>query len=209
MGFFAARFPVKLWGIIQTSFQNLETITIWFFAKIYFSFLFSRFHVFTPLSVIAWVSPKCLWGSIKVAHTVNPFPPFSEEYSELNWEWKLRSKSLRWISGLDWLQCAYEEQCLASDVTEWKMSARDRNHGRNNRTLLRFTARFWNMGRADFRSNAEKNVWQWHRCHGHFHSMERFADYDITDMQGNKVAEGHKASFCLEDYECEKGTMQK
>ena len=85
------------------------------------------------------------------------------------------------------------------------MSARDRNHGRNNRTLLRFTARFWNRGRADFRSNAEKNVWQWHRCHGHFHSMERFADYDITDMQGNKVAEGHKASFCLEDYECEKG----
>merc|ERR1712168_1546964 len=73
------------------------------------------------------------------------------------------------------------------------MSKRDRNAGYNNRTLLRFTARFWNRGTADFRSNNNKEFWEWHRCHQHFHSMERFADYDLTDMKGNKVAEGDKA----------------
>lgn len=36
--------------------------------------------------------------------------------------------------------------------------------------------------------------------------MEVFATFDIINDQGEKIAEGHKASFCLEDNVCKDGT---
>ena len=39
--------------------------------------------------------------------------------------------------------------------------------------------------------------------------MEVFAVFDILDQMGRKVAEGHKASFCLEDNECVAGSESR
>ena len=38
--------------------------------------------------------------------------------------------------------------------------------------------------------------------------MEIFATFDIYDMNGLKMAEGHKASFCLEDNQCDSGVKR-
>ena len=43
----------------------------------------------------------------------------------------------------------------------------------------------------------------------HYHSMSNFAEYDIVDEFGNRVAHGHKASFCLEDNFCTDGIKKK
>lgn len=39
--------------------------------------------------------------------------------------------------------------------------------------------------------------------------MEVFAHFNIYDHSGKKVAEGHKASFCLEDNQCEPSVKPK
>lgn len=39
--------------------------------------------------------------------------------------------------------------------------------------------------------------------------MEVFATFNIYNATGHKVAEGHKASFCLEDNQCLPGVEPK
>lgn len=90
------------------------------------------------------------------------------------------------------LTCPLEENCLSSSATLDDLN--------DLRTLLRFNSLTMNYGRAPFLPPS--STWLWHNCHHHHHSMEAFAHYDILDRNGSKVAEGHKASFCLEDSLC-------
>jgi lysyl oxidase-like protein 2/3/4 len=39
--------------------------------------------------------------------------------------------------------------------------------------------------------------------------MEVFATFDVIDSNGDKIAEGHKASFCLEDNQCMPGIQAR
>ncbi|XP_078422842.1 protein-lysine 6-oxidase [Cetorhinus maximus] len=102
------------------------------------------------------------------------------------------------------LRCAAEENCLASsaysgDVRDYDM-----------RVLLRFPQRVKNQGTADFLPSRPRYSWEWHSCHRHYHSMDEFSHYDLLDATTlRKVAEGHKASFCLEDTSCDYGYYRR
>lgn len=176
------------------------------------------------------------------------------------------------------LTCAYDEGCLSSDASNYVQ-----NPHYFERLLLRFTSRMYNRGTQNFLPFQTQDKWEWHNCHNHYHSMERFSDYDLTgkcflaaylpfiilrnwkgkssfdtiyntiiyvisssinrdksheihhytvtltsisfvlkiiehiyincnfpilDSFGFKRAEGHKASFCLEDSICDRGVKQ-
>ncbi|XP_075432130.1 lysyl oxidase homolog 1 [Ascaphus truei] len=102
------------------------------------------------------------------------------------------------------LRCAAEERCLSSSAYASDSSDYDV------RVLLRFPQRVKNQGNADFLPTRPRQAWEWHSCHQHYHSMDEFSHYDLLDATtGRKVAEGHKASFCLEDTTCDFGNLKR
>ncbi|XP_076582735.1 lysyl oxidase-like 5a [Chaetodon auriga] len=102
------------------------------------------------------------------------------------------------------LRCAAEENCLSRSAYHPSVSDLDY------RVLLRFPQRVKNQGTADFLPVKPRHEWEWHSCHQHYHSMEAFSNYDLLDVStGQKVAEGHKASFCLEDTSCDPGIRRR
>ncbi|XP_068197017.1 protein-lysine 6-oxidase-like [Antennarius striatus] len=102
------------------------------------------------------------------------------------------------------LRCAAEENCLARSA--YGPAVRDIDF----RVLLRFPQKVKNQGTADFLPVKPRYQWDWHSCHQHYHSMDAFSNYDLLDViTGQKVAEGHKASFCLEDTGCDPGFRRR
>uniref|UniRef100_A0A3P9HDJ0 Lysyl oxidase homolog n=1 Tax=Oryzias latipes TaxID=8090 RepID=A0A3P9HDJ0_ORYLA len=100
------------------------------------------------------------------------------------------------------LRCAAEENCLSSSARY----ARDYD----TRVLLRFPQRVKNQGTADFLPSKPRYAWEWHSCHNHYHSMDEFSLYELLDSRTQQqVAEGHKASFCLEDTSCDPGYYRR
>lgn len=109
----------------------------------------------------------------------------------------LTSRPYTEIIPMYYLRCAMEDKCLASD-------AANKSNG-HLRQLLRFDSLTMNYGIREFSPFLERSQWIWHVCHNHYHSFEVFVSYDLLACNGTKVAEGHKASFCLEDSICDLG----
>lgn len=76
---------------------------------------------------------------------------------------------------LQYLQCAYEENCLAQSAKQhWA-----EHKSSHIRRLLRFNTQVENRGLAPFRPHVPQTAWQFHTCHNHYHSMETFSSYDL------------------------------
>ena len=76
--------------------------------------------------------------------------------------------------------------------------------------MLCFSTQVMNWGTYDFVPSLPPYQWTWHACHNHYHSIEALANYALYNVStGLKVAEGHKASFCLEDTVCSQDGVQQ
>lgn len=64
---------------------------------------------------------------------------------------------------LYFLQCAMEENCLASAA--YAVQKDNPNWRQETRRLLKFTASVLNAGTDDFRPSIPKHQWEWHMCH--------------------------------------------
>uniref|UniRef100_H2YM28 Lysyl oxidase homolog n=1 Tax=Ciona savignyi TaxID=51511 RepID=H2YM28_CIOSA len=109
-----------------------------------------------------------------------------------------------WVDVLhmNYLRCAAEERCLSE-------SAYLPANSNTTRKLLRLTTSVWNRGTVDFRPWQTSDRWEWHQCHSHYHSMAEFAHFDIlTNDTFERAAQGHKASFCLEDSACQESVTK-
>lgn len=62
------------------------------------------------------------------------------------------------------LQCAMEENCLASSAYRIQRDKKTNWHLQTRR-LLRFTAEITNIGNTDFRPFVPKYKWEYHQCH--------------------------------------------
>ncbi|XP_001993777.2 lysyl oxidase homolog 2A [Drosophila grimshawi] len=102
------------------------------------------------------------------------------------------------------LTCAMEENCVSRDAYVIR-----RTNPRAVRKLLRFSVKASNVGNADVSPYANYRDWEWHQCHQHYHSMNVFATFDVLNRRYQKVAQGHKASFCLMDTECNVGVQPR
>ena len=101
-----------------------------------------------------------------------------------------------------YLRCALEENCLSSSAKGQPVNAY--------RRLLRFDSYNRNWGTLDFQPLLHPDQWIWHSCHRHYHSFEALVHYELLNVTtGKDVAEGHKASFCLEDSACEIGGYRR
>ncbi|ALC47843.1 lox [Drosophila busckii] len=102
------------------------------------------------------------------------------------------------------LACAMEENCVSADAYVIR-----RTNPAGIRKLLRFSVKASNVGNADISPYVNYKDWEWHQCHMHFHSMKVFATFDVYNHNYKKIAQGHKASFCLMDTECNVGVTKK
>lgn len=79
------------------------------------------------------------------------------DYSELETTAHLEDRPLFY------LQCAMEENCVASRAYE--IQKESPSWHLETRRLLKFTATTHNYGNADFRPSIPKHLWEWHMCH--------------------------------------------
>lgn len=103
------------------------------------------------------ISGKCKSGDFAAVHCVPTMADLVIDHIELMRTAHLEDRQLYF------LQCAMEENCLASQA--YTVQKESEAWHLETRRLLKFTARILNAGTADFRPVIPKHMWEWHMCH--------------------------------------------